>query len=259
MPQGIALIVGLTRVDPAAYGGKTMSSGCWGAEEDVDRMIRLVSLRGFLALSLKTAEATADAILTRFRYAARMARRGDLVLFYFAGHGQQRPDRDGDEADGFDELLLAYDRPLDDDELDEIWREFSGGVRLLVLSDSCHSGTNFKFPGGWKRHPVRPPATPRPFLPPMKASLIHIGASRDQELASAYRGGGAFTMALCRVMDSGGPDGYRGLVEAVSAWLPGQHPRLNLYGPGADDFAREKPFWIGERRCSFSADPRRNR
>lgn len=259
MPQGIALIVGLTRVDPAAYSGKTMSSGCWGAEEDVDRMIRLVSPRGFLALSLKTAEATAEAVRNRLKHAARMARQGDLVLFYFAGHGQQRPDRNGDEDDGFDELILAYDRPIDDDELDEAWREFPDGVRILVLSDSCHSGTNFKFPGGWKRGPVRPPSAPRPFLPPMKASLIHIGAARDQELASADRGGGAFTISLCRVMERDISDGYRGLVAEISSLLPGQHPRLNLYGPGADDFARQKPFWIGDQGGPSPRLPRKVR
>ncbi|MCX6565796.1 MAG: caspase family protein [Candidatus Aminicenantes bacterium] len=245
MPQGIAVVVGLTRVDPASYNGCSMTSGCWGAEDDVDRIVRLVSPLRFLIMSLKTVNATAEAVLDHLRHAARMTRPGDLFFFYFAGHGRQRPDSGGDEDDGFDELLLAYDRPLADDELDERWREFPEGVRILVISDSCHSGTNFKFPGGWKRALVRPTSAPRPFLPPMKASLIHIGAARDEELASAYRGGGAFTIALCEERPLNFQGGYRDLVRAVSSKLPAQHPRLELYGPGAEEFVREKPFWIG--------------
>ena len=246
MPQGYAVVVGLTQVDPASYNGKTMSSGCWGAEDDVDRIVRLVSPLRYLIMSLKTVNATAEAVLDHLRHAARMTRPGDLFLFYFAGHGRQRPDSGGDEDDGFDELLLAYDRPLDDDELDATWRDFPEGVRILAISDSCHSGTNFKFPGGWKRAPVRPPFAPRPFFPPMKASMIHIGAARDEELASAYRGGGAFTIALCTAFSPDFQGGYRDLVRAVSEKVPSQHPRLELYGPGVEEFVREKPFWIGE-------------
>ncbi len=248
MPQGIAVVVGLTRVDPVRYAGRAMTSGCWGAEEDVDRIFRLVSPLGYLIMSLKTAQATAEAVLDHLKHAARMTRPGDLFLFYFAGHGQQRPDQSSDEDDGFDELLLAFDRPVDDDELDEIWREFSEGVRILMISDSCHSGTNFKFPGGWKRAPVRPPSAPRPFLAPMKAALIHIGAARDEELASAYRGGGAFTIALSETLARDFSGGYRDLVRTVSEALPDQHPRINLYGPGSEEFARQKPFWIGEKQ-----------
>jgi len=244
MPQGYAVIVGLTGVDPIAYGGLSLTSGCWGAEADVDRIDRLVAPLGFLPLILKTSRATAGAVQDHLRWAARTTRSGDFLLFYFAGHGQQRPDRGGDEEDGFDELLLAYDRPMDDDELDEIWREFAEGVRILAITDACHSGTNYKFPGGWKRSPVRPPSTPRLFLPPMKASLVHLGATRDEELASAFRGGGAFTIALCAAFTPAFAGNYRDLMRAVSAALPNQNPQIRLYGPGADDFAGQKPFSI---------------
>lgn len=244
MPQGYAVIVGLTGVDPVSYGGRSLTSGCWGAEADVDRIDRLVAPLGFLPLTLKTSRATAGAVQDYLRWAARTTRFGDLVLFYFAGHGQRRPDANGDEDDGFDELLLAYDRPLDDDELDESWREFPEGVRLLVISDACHSGTNFKFPGGWKRSPVRPPSAPRPFLRPMKASLVHLGACRDEELATAYRGGGAFTIALCAALQPSFAGDYRDLIRLIAASLPAQQPRLALYGPEAEAFSRQKPFSI---------------
>ncbi len=40
-----------------------------------------------------------------------------------------------------DETWVCYDRQLVDDELYELWGKFKSGVRILALSDSCHSGT----------------------------------------------------------------------------------------------------------------------
>lgn len=243
MAQGLAVAAGLRRVDPSSYGGSVPASGCWGAEEDVDRIIRFISSRGFECLALKTAEATAAALLGNLRRAARLCRPGDFLFFYFAGHGGQRPDSGGEEEDGLDELLLAYERPVADDELDACWREFAGGVRILVIIDACHSGTVYKNSGARERVLSRPAF--RPALLPMKASLIHIGACRDGEQAPAYRGGGAFTLALCEALTPDFPDDYRDLVRRIGRNLDPPHPQLALYGPGAEEFAGEKPFQLG--------------
>jgi hypothetical protein len=40
-----------------------------------------------------------------------------------------------------DETWVCYDRQLIDDQLYELWGKFKASVRILVLSDSCHSGT----------------------------------------------------------------------------------------------------------------------
>ena len=50
-------------------------------------------------------------------------------------------DRNFDEPDGRDETWCLYDGMLLDDELYRLWAEFQPGVRIVVLSDSCHSGT----------------------------------------------------------------------------------------------------------------------
>ncbi len=60
----------------------------------------------------------------------------------FSGHGGRFPDLGGDEgADGVDETLCLFDRELLDDELFIEWCEFSAVVRIVMLADSCHSGT----------------------------------------------------------------------------------------------------------------------
>jgi hypothetical protein len=70
-------------------------------------------------------------------------RRGSSSLYdeqLTARHGGQVPDTNGDEPDRKDETWVLYDRQLVDDELYKLYSGFQSGVRILVLSDSCHSG-----------------------------------------------------------------------------------------------------------------------
>jgi hypothetical protein len=67
---------------------------------------------------------------------------GDLFVLTYSGHGGQVPDSSGDEQDDKqDETWCLYDGQLIDDELYLELSRFAAGVRILVLSDSCHSGT----------------------------------------------------------------------------------------------------------------------
>jgi hypothetical protein len=51
------------------------------------------------------------------------------------------PDSNSDEDDRFDETWCLFDRELVDDELYTLWSRFEPGVRVFMLSDSCHSGS----------------------------------------------------------------------------------------------------------------------
>src|SRR5262249_55362979 len=42
---------------------------------------------------------------------------------------------------GMNSTWCLYDRQVVDDELYALWAHFKAGVRVFVLSDSCHSGT----------------------------------------------------------------------------------------------------------------------
>jgi hypothetical protein len=64
-----------------------------------------------------------------------------LFFLSYSGHGGQVPDVTGDEDDKQDETWCLYDGQLLDDELYYELSRFAAGVRILVLSDSCHSGT----------------------------------------------------------------------------------------------------------------------
>ena len=75
------------------------------------------------------------------RHAAKRLVSGDLFFLTYSGHGGQVPDVTGEEADKQDETWCLYDGQLIDDELYFELSRFASGVRILVLSDSCHSGT----------------------------------------------------------------------------------------------------------------------
>ena len=92
--------------------------------------------------------ATRARIMHRLELAIRNSEAGDIIVFYFSGHGSQIRDRDGDElSDGLDELLCPYDMDWDsetyilDDELDALFTEIPSGVLLEVFLDCCFWGS----------------------------------------------------------------------------------------------------------------------
>ena len=77
------------------------------------------------------------------------ARRGDVLVFTNSSHGSYVPDREDDEPDGYDETMCPYDvrtAQITDDELREILADVPRGVRMTVISDSCHSGSVTRAP-----------------------------------------------------------------------------------------------------------------
>ncbi len=70
---------------------------------------------------------------------------GDVLFLHYSGHGSRVPDKNGDETDGWDEILcswdLDWDNPVLDDWLRAAFETVPSGVNLTVIFDSCHSGT----------------------------------------------------------------------------------------------------------------------
>ena len=138
--KGLSLHIGLNSVDPAGYGGWPGTLNA--CENDARDMERIAAGRGFKTKTLLTKDATAAAFISFLKSAAKQLTKGDELLLTYSGHGGQVPDRNGDESsDGLDETWCLYDRQVIDDELYAIWAMFEKGVRILMLSDGCHSGT----------------------------------------------------------------------------------------------------------------------
>ncbi len=138
-PRAASLHIGLDSVSPAAYAG--WSGALAACEFDANDMAALARSRGMVPLVLLTKKATRAAVLAGLRRAASTLKGGDFFFLSFSGHGGQIPDPSGDEADKLDETWCLFDGQLIDDELYVELARFAAGVRVLVLSDSCHSGT----------------------------------------------------------------------------------------------------------------------
>jgi len=142
--NGISLHVGLNAVDPGHYEG--WSGPLAACEADAEDMEAIASKRGFTPTLLRTAQATREAVIGSIKAAAQQLSKGDIFWVSYSGHGGQVPDINGDEPDDLlDETWCLYDGELIDDELYLLWSHFKPGVRILVVSDSCHSGTVAKF------------------------------------------------------------------------------------------------------------------
>jgi hypothetical protein len=109
----------------------------------------LTSLFGFKKseiTQLLDQKATKKAIESGIKELVREAKSGDTVLIHYSGHGSNVPDDNGDEADARDEILcptdLDWKDPLRDDWLRQQFDKLKPGVKLTVIMDCCHSGTN---------------------------------------------------------------------------------------------------------------------
>jgi hypothetical protein len=137
--SGLSLHIGLNSVSTKHYGG--WSGDLMACEFDAKDMAALASGLGIKPTVLLTKDGTRSKVLAALRAATRKLVKGDFFLLTFSGHGGQIPDVSGEEADKLDETWCLYDSQLIDDELYVELQRFATGVRILVLSDSCHSGT----------------------------------------------------------------------------------------------------------------------
>lgn len=114
-------------------------SGCVNDAYDWDAFL---TSRGYAVTTVVDADATRGNIVRALTTLVAGTGYQDSLVFTFSGHGTWVPDRNGDEADGRDEALVAADFGLIlDDDLGAIYAQRRWGSRHVFVSDSCHSGT----------------------------------------------------------------------------------------------------------------------
>ena len=164
--KAMSLHIGLNGVSAAAYSG--WDGPLAACEFDANDMAAIAKSKGMRSTVLLTKKATRAHALAAMRSAARALKAGDLFFMTYSGHGGQVRDTNGDEADGQDETWCLYDGQLIDDELYFELSRFAAGVRILVLSDSCHSGTVTRAPPPPPLPGMRPKA-----MPPAVAARVY--------------------------------------------------------------------------------------
>lgn len=176
-----AVIVGINDYP----GSNADLHGCVNDAMDWQQVLRGA---GYDTTVLLDGDATKAAVVAALRNVVTASRFGDRVVFTYSGHGTWLPDRNGDELDQRDEALVCHDYRsgglLTDDELHEIFSQRRFGVRGLILSDSCHSGTVTRA----MMDPLGSDRAPR-FLPPVTflSGLDLAAAERVQTMPPAGR------------------------------------------------------------------------
>lgn len=140
MAKGISLHVGLNYIDKMIYGSDGALKGC---VNDAKAMQAVAKSLGFESQLILNEEATYTNIRNAIVKASHELVSGDTFFLTIACHGSQIPSLSGsdDEVDGLDETWVLFDRQLIDDELYDFLGQFREKVQIIVLSDSCHSGT----------------------------------------------------------------------------------------------------------------------
>jgi metacaspase-1 len=137
--RGLSLHIGLNSVNPKHYAG--WSGDLMACEFDAEDMAALATAQRMKPTVLLTRKATRTNVLKAVRTAAKTLEAGDLFFVSYSGHGGQIHDSSGDEPDAKDETWCLFDSELIDDEVFNEMTNFREGVRIIVLSDSCHSGS----------------------------------------------------------------------------------------------------------------------
>lgn len=272
MAHGMALHIGLNSVNPSHYQG--WSGPLTACEADADDMADLAIARGFSCTKLLTKDASRTAVKSVIADAAKRLKSGDIFFVTYSGHGGQLPDLNGDEADHADETWCLYDGELVDDELNGFFGAFAAGVRILMLSDSCHSGSVSKdlyyrseasaqAPRVYRAmpdevalrvyqknkeqyDPILKSRDAAKTLESIKASLLLISGCQDNQYSQDGKFNGLFTGTLKSVWNGGTFEGsYSKFHKAIGAKMPpDQTPRLSMVGTIDRQFRSQSPFTI---------------
>ena len=180
--QGVAIHIGLNKVDPDCYGG--WNGALKGCINDARSMEAITSGLDYSVTTLLDEDATAQAVLDAITGSADSLSSGDILVLTYSGHGGQVQDTSGDESDSQDETWVCYDRMVLDDELYQAFQEIPEGVRIFMLSDSCHSGTVAKATlavlAGGPHIPIKNAA-------PINYSNFRVKAIPIENLGPAYK------------------------------------------------------------------------
>jgi len=231
--------IGLNKVDPSAYSGWTGTLK--GAVNDAHDMFNICNADH--SAILIDEKATVQSLIDKAVVFSKMVTKDDLMYITYSGHGGQIADTNNDEADGLDETWCLYDGQLPDDYIRQIIDLFKCPV--IVVSDSCHSGTISKVLFGFtedhgrgvikelpeavkesKSAVIQQPKIQGPFF---KTNVLTLSGCQDFEYSWDDGDNGAFTKAIKKEVERSSSQSYVHLIVNLRSRLAGeQTPKLTF-------------------------------
>lgn len=232
--------VGLTAVDPAANGG--WDGPCPGCDIDAIGLRNHVERHGIMNAMLLNARATWAGVQAAVYKMASGLVRGDLLVITISGHGGQVPDDSGDELDEQDETICLWDGQVRDDLVLDLLHELPPGLRVVLISDQCHSEGNFRSAvrvaqravsmGRWGRREARPLVRRAQVW---DGALLQFAGCREEDYSYGSKQGGTWTQSLLAAWREGMT--WTEWFDAAKARMPGrQVPVMVEYGRVDDAF-----------------------
>lgn len=248
MSIGISLHIGLNSVDSTQYVGDYQPLR--NAENDSQFYYDYAKKKNFTPKQLIGKEATSNNLLDCLKEYSNNLNSGDILFLSYSGHGTRVKDLNNDEDDGYDEVLVLYDRLFLDDEFQLCWAKFKTGVKIFFINDSCYNGTVTRFFNLNRKaveviypdHILRGIDSNEASLDfennisyyksiklgssDLKAScsIIHIGACQDNQLAddgSVTDKNGKFTSMVKDILVNNNFNGsYKSFFETIKSKMP---------------------------------------
>lgn len=198
----------------------------------------------------------------------------DTFYFHYSGHGAQIADRNGDERDSLDEVLVPIDFNskgfIVDDQLRSLIERVPAGSKMIAVIDACHSETSFDLKyvydpvtkmkakragidtikkGGIKIN-AKSPVTKNKFMKDTVGDVIFLSGCKDYQTSSdvhfAGKNQGALTASFLDILKKNGgncsvmmlPSKSRDFI--IANRLGDQIPRLSF---GRSDFKLTKTLF----------------
>ncbi|EAY90295.1 hypothetical protein OsI_11869 [Oryza sativa Indica Group] len=211
-------------------------------------------------------------LLAAMRWLVEGCSAGDSLVLHFSGHGVQKLDVDGDEADGYDEALCPVDFErvgviLDDEINETIVRPLVAGVKLHAIVDTCHSGTILDLPflcrlsrtgyWQWENH-CRRPELAKGTSGGLAISISGCGDSQTSSDTTAFSGGaatGAMTYSFIKAVETEPGTTYGRLLSAMRATIRGGGGEVGIPGPLGAFFRRVITFSCAQEPQLCASEP----
>jgi hypothetical protein len=202
-------------------GTKVALKGCINDVMNISNVLQTKC--GFTSPNIIVAtEATRAVMESSIQRLVSGSRPGDVLFFYYSGHGSTLKDVSGDEKDGYDEVLVPVDYStngfiLDDWLYANLASKVPGGVTLWGFTDCCHSGTMCDLTYNWVPNCTVKKGNPRtPYntsnwtdvftmstdrRAPLVGNVTFFAGCLDNQVSYESSGQGAFTKCLIEFLN----------------------------------------------------------